>query len=154
MPLALLPDQPALDTYGAPKRDFGESIDPASEASAAEYNGMAATLTALAFAGPRLWVQVSSTGTLLSWGSVWGNTSAPPTTARNSTGNYSVTAPSSVPDTLDGTARAFAPRTSIPGANTDQRGASATLSGQVFTVKTYNLSGGALADSAFTLLIF
>ncbi len=154
MTLALLPDQPSLDTFGAPKADFGESEDPGSEVAAEQYNGIAATLTALGFLVPRAWVSVSAAGALVSWGSVWGNTASPPVPAKTGTGAYTVTMPSSVPDTLNGTMRAFAVKASNVGINTSARVGNSRHTGNVLTVETYNVAGGAAADGALTVFVF
>lgn len=151
---AILPEQPALDTFGAPKRDMGIVVDPALVITARDWNNVAAMLTALGFVAPRAWASVSSAGALLTWGGVWGNTASPPTAVRNSTGNYSVTAPSSVPDTLDGSAHALAIKTTTAGANTSGRGANSRHTGNVITVETYAFATGLAGDSAFTVLVF
>ncbi len=145
MPLALLPDLPALDTFGAPKTDFGESIDPSSEVSASNINAMAATIAALARSAPKVWVVVNSTGALVAYDGVWGNAAGAyaPVSAKTGTGVYTVTFPSQVPDLLDGTLRAFAPKGAKAGSNTALRAVSSTvIAGNVITVTLPSGDGG------------
>ncbi len=152
MPAAILPDLSSLDTFGAPKKDFGESIDPESECPAAEYNRIAAMLVSLGFAVPRARVTVSSAGALLSFKSVWG-ASPVPTIAKPGTGQYTVTMPSSVADPL-GEAHAFAVEATGVHSNTASRVANSRNTNNVVTVDTLNAVGGAAADGAFTLLVY
>lgn len=151
---AILPDQSALDTFGAPKRDMGIVVDPTTVILARDWNNVAAMLTALGFIVHRAWVSVSAAGALIAWGGAWGNTGSPPVPSKTGTGAYSVIVPSSVPDTLDGTSHALAIKATNVGINTSGRVGNSRHSANTITVETFNVVGGAAADGAFTVFVF
>ncbi len=152
MSLPILPDLPALDTFGAPKENFGLVVDPDKVVTAAEYNALVATVVALSLPATKVWVAFSATGALVAYGAVWGNAAGiyAPVSAKTGTGVYTVQLPLSVPDVLDGTMRAVVPKGYKAASNTANRAVSSTVLGanNIFTI---TLPSG---DGAFTLDVY
>ncbi len=140
-------------------RAFGQPVlqgDLVLKAGANVSLGQSGNEITIAFSGARCWASVSAAGALLLCGMPWGTmTSGPlaPICQRTSTGVYTITWPSLVPDPLDGTPQSFAPKASQAGANTSARTASSRQTGLVTTVETYNVTG-VVADAAFTLDVY
>lgn len=99
-----LPTSDSFDTYGGSKTDFSSVVDPTTDRSAAEVNTAFASMSCASRTSIRTYLQFlghATTPVLNFHNAHWGSSLAViPTITRNSTGNYTITFPSTVTDPL------------------------------------------------------
>lgn len=99
-----LPTSDSFDTYGGTKTDFSSVVDPTTDRSAAEVNTAFASMSCASRTSIRGYMQFlghAATPVLNYHNAHWGSSLAViPVVSRNSTGNYTVTFPSTVTDPL------------------------------------------------------
>ena len=160
-----LPTSGAPGDYGLPKADYNYVLDPTTEFSASELTRAMLDIAAASRTVPRAWVYCTvsgSTVTVVDHDAVWGGTvGVKPTTTYNSTGNITITWPTTVTDLNPTVASRLTYTVSLRTASVNINSTSVPLacqlsvSGHTATLVTVNSSTVAGADPlGFTLFVW
>lgn len=159
----MLPDTSDPSTYGLPKANLSEVVDPNTEFDYGEVEAWAIDCAAMTQTACRAWVVVDGDGTLLYHAAVWGNTVAvAPTVTRVGAGEYTIAWATSYYDLNPTVDRRVLHVVNIRNAKAqrlakDGTGAILELSAEIddaHTVSVDNYVGGVHTDVKFGLWVY